>query len=249
MKQTSLTPEAINILKQSSIADTVLFLPDTQLDRKLYTEINKALVNAGGKWNKSKKGFVFATPPNIETLIQAKGYVDKKKQYAFFPTPQPVVEFMLSCIAIDPESATILEPSAGMGNIALALREEYPNNPLFVCELNPEHQDCLREQGFEVVGDDFLQHQGTYDYIIANPPFDRGLDVEHVNHMLDCLNTPGTLVAIMSPGISFKQDKKTTALRKRLEDLGADIFPLPAGSFKESGTSVNTVVVLAHQYE
>jgi hypothetical protein len=58
------------------------------------------------------------------------------------------------------------------------------------------------------------------------------------------LKPDGRLVAIMSAGVSFRQDKRTTAFRKLVEERGGMIEPLPEDSFKESGTSVNTVLVV-----
>lgn len=53
----------------------------------------------------------------------------------------------------------------------------------------------------------------------------------------------GALLAVMSAGVTFRQDKRTAALREVVEASGT-IEPLPEDSFKESGTAVRTVLVV-----
>jgi hypothetical protein len=44
----------------------------------------------------------------------------------------------------------------------------------------------------------------------------------------------------MSAGVEFREDKKTTDFRARVKRLGGSFVDLPDGSFRESGTMVNT---------
>lgn len=53
------------------------------------------------------------------------------------------------------------------------------------------------------------------------------------------LRAGGRLTAIMSAGITFREDRLTKEFRARL----ASVEHLPEGSFKASGTAVNTVMV------
>ncbi|WP_167719508.1 hypothetical protein [Shinella sumterensis] len=57
------------------------------------------------------------------------------------------------------------------------------------------------------------------------------------------LKRSGRLVAIMSAAILFRANKLTTAFRDFVADHGGAIEPLPEGSFRSSGTAVNTCVV------
>jgi type I restriction-modification system DNA methylase subunit len=84
---------------------------------------------------------------------------------------------------------------------------------------------------------------GKFDRVIMNPPFANQADIAHVTHALKFLNYGGRLVAIMSAGVSFRGDRKATGFREMVEKLGGVIEPLPEGSFKEAGTSVNAVMV------
>ena len=59
-------PEILDILNQSAIVSNGLFsltLPNIQLDRKTYLEVNKVLEALGGKWNKKHKAHIFETDP------------------------------------------------------------------------------------------------------------------------------------------------------------------------------------------
>jgi type I restriction-modification system DNA methylase subunit len=71
----------------------------------------------------------------------------------------------------------------------------------------------------------------------------RELDIDHVMHAFKFLKPGGKLVSVMSAGITFRQDRKAVAFREMLEAHNGQIIPLPEGSFKESGTGVNAVIV------
>ena len=54
----------IEVLQNCKVEENVIKLPDTQLDRKEYLEVKKALELIGGKWKGGKiSGFVFKTDP------------------------------------------------------------------------------------------------------------------------------------------------------------------------------------------
>jgi 16S rRNA G1207 methylase RsmC len=77
-----------------------------------------------------------------------------------------------------------------------------------------------------------------------NPPFSKGQDIQHVTHALGFLKPGGRLVAIMGAGVTFRQDKRATEFRELVQAMGGTIARLPEGSFKSSGTMVNTVIVV-----
>jgi len=45
----------------------------------------------------------------------------------------------------------------------------------------------LEVKGFNVVGNDFLEHKKSYDRIVMNPPFENFQDIDHVRHAYDLL--------------------------------------------------------------
>ncbi|MCA9684958.1 MAG: methyltransferase, partial [Myxococcales bacterium] len=140
----------------------------------------------------------------------------------------------------------VLEPSAGSGSIAAVIREQHPDATLHLLEVNATLREILKDDGFDVAGRDFTAYSSDapYDRIIMNPPFENRQDVEHISRALGMLAPGGRLVAIAAAGLESRSDAKTAALRERLAELGGTIETLPAGSFKDAGTNVNTVIVV-----
>jgi predicted RNA methylase len=165
----------------------------------------------------------------------------------YFPTPAPIVARMIEAADLAPGSF-VLEPSAGSGAIANALRELGHN--VACIERQRSLVEVLELQGHIVNdGGDFLEHKTPWDdsekvdAVLMNPPFENGQDMAHVVHAFDFVKSGGTLVAIMGAGVTFKSDKKTQAFRAWVDDLAGEIVALPDGSFKESGTGVSTVML------
>ena len=104
----------------------------------------------------------------------------------FYPTPRNLVERMLQNVDLT-KIHTVLEPSAGKGDILDVLKEKQDNGsyrtnwkPIkfdFDCiEKDEELRGILKEKGYRVVFDDFLKFNTMkqYDMIIMNPPFSNG---------------------------------------------------------------------------
>ena len=51
--------DVLQVLNESKLDNNILYLPPKQLERKLYTDVNKVLELLGGKWNRSLKGHKF----------------------------------------------------------------------------------------------------------------------------------------------------------------------------------------------
>lgn len=100
------------------------------------------------------------------TISQRSSNRIKMQQYS---TPLPMA-FVADMFAYKPGVTTILEPTAGNGMLVFAV----PANDVVVNELDETRLANLREQGFldvknlDALGADF---GGTYDAVIANPPF------------------------------------------------------------------------------
>lgn len=235
--------DVINVLSNSTIDGVNLYLPGQQLDRKLYVSVDKALKALGGQWSKKEKAHVFNVDPAdlIEQLLQTGEYIDAKKEFQFFETPDELAKYMAIMADIDIND-TVLEPSAGRAGIAKHLRDYCRDaDQLSVVELNPDNRKFLIEDGYNLIGDNFLDIKYEFDIIVANPPFSKQQDIDHVNHMLDLAMKK--VVSVMSASILFRTNKKTRLFRERLHDLGAEIITLPDESFKGSGTNVKTCLV------
>ncbi|HEY0739296.1 MAG TPA: ArdC-like ssDNA-binding domain-containing protein [Herpetosiphonaceae bacterium] len=163
----------------------------------------------------------------------------------YFPTPRPVVEQMIAAADLAP-GLRVLEPSAGSGHIADAIREA-AEVELVVIEQHYTLQQILELKGHQLIASDFLAyHQDSYDRILMNPPFERGQDMQHVQHAYRLLKPGGRLIAIMSEGPFFRDYQADRTFRAWLDDVDGQADPLPAGSFYSSDrpTGVHTRLVI-----
>lgn len=165
----------------------------------------------------------------------------------FYPTPPHLISKMLSRVNWRNVS-TILEPSAGKGNILDALRERgRTDNPamLSAIELNPELQATLRGKGYRVIDSDFMTYNGLeqFDLIIANPPFDCG--DSHLLKMIDIMFN-GQIVCVLNAETLKNQYSNTRKrLAQTLEKLGATIEYLQE-SFLDAERVTNVEVALIY---
>lgn len=166
----------------------------------------------------------------------------------YFPTPVTVVHEIMLRADIEPDH-TVLEPSAGKGDILAGIEPATPPgwepSQATAVEVNPTLAEELRRQGWEVIEGDFTQMDPmrTYDRVVMNPPFERSRDIEHVKHAYRFLKPGGRLVAVMSEGPFFRGDAKARSFRDWLERVGGQSEQLPEGSFQPSGTNVATRLV------
>ena len=83
-----------------------------------------------------------------------------------------------------------------------------------------------------------------YDRVLMNPPFGRQADIRHVTHALGFVKPGGMVVAVMSAGTEFRQDKTATAFREMVEARGGRLERLPDDAFAGAGISVRTVLAV-----
>ena len=159
----------------------------------------------------------------------------------FFPTPSAVVDLMLDRANIE-DGMLVLEPSAGSGNIVDAIRNRFPEAQINCIEPNVRLREILTLKGHNLHGDDFMEYLtlGKYDRVIMNPPFENQQDLDHIRRAYSLLREGGFLVSVMSPSFEFHTNSKSTEFRAWLETVNATWENLPDGSFKSSGTSVST---------
>lgn len=232
------------VLSASEIDGNTLKMKSGQLDRKLYVEVNKILAAMGGAWNKKAGGHVFSEPPT-EKLEQVllTGEILPPQNFGYFPTPQGLAQKAVMLADVQP-GMLILEPSAGTGAIASEVKKAVGGDSVRCVELLPDNCKVLKEQAYDVVVQaDFLTLKPVemFDRVVMNPPFAKQADISHVEHAYKFLKPGGRLVAIMSSGVTFRENKKTVEFKDTLKPM----FRVnPDGAFKESGTMVNTVMAI-----
>lgn len=183
----------------------------------------------------------------IERMIDKLRFSDFP---GFFPTPDALVQRMLDEADIQP-GMTILEPSAGIGNIADAIRARHPDADLRCVEIIPCMVNILLAKDHAATCCDFLE-LGTprVDRIIQNPPFENLSDIDHVRHAYSLLNPGGRLVSIMSCSAWMGGTrKKIQDFRCWLEEVECEIYDLGGDCFKgvkvfrQTGVSTKLVVI------
>lgn len=148
----------------------------------------------------------------------------------FYPTPSHIAGIMLSMVNWK-QVETILEPSAGKGDLAQALLRAYPHlaygndQPDLDCiEKDANLQYILRGNEYRVIADDFLgfDTKKSYDLILMNPPFDNG--DRHLMKALEMQKRGGQIVCLLNAN-TLKNPY--TNLRKllvfKLQECGAEI--------------------------
>ena len=236
--------QVLTVLSNSKAAGRLLTLPG-QLDRKLYERTNKVLEAAGGKWDRGSKAHVFDrdAADAMEQIILT-GAVTVPQDFGYFPTPPAVVATLLARAGIRP-GMRCLEPEAGRGAIACELRKA--GGIVDVIELLDANFDDLCKVGpwNEALHGDFLEivPAREYDRVVMNPPFAKQADIKHVMHALQFVKPGGRLDAVMSAGVTFRDNRLGREFRELVDDHGGEIEELPEAAFKASGTMVRTVVV------
>jgi phospholipid N-methyltransferase len=163
----------------------------------------------------------------------------KKVGIDHFPTPTSLAEKMVE-EAVIKEGMTVLEPSAGEGNIADVIKNISGIMP-DVIEISSELREILSAKGYNIVANDFMAfNESKYDRIIMNPPFSNRMDAEHVQHAFELLKDGGRIVTIMGEGVFFGSDRKAVNFREWTEAKNAVIEELPQGTFKDKTLSATT---------
>jgi phospholipid N-methyltransferase len=163
----------------------------------------------------------------------------------YFPTPHSLAIEIVEKADIR-ENHKVLEPSAGSGNLAEAIKDNCPAAEVDTIEYNHALCELLEVKGFKVIANDFMTYSNgkRFDRIVMNPPFEAGQDMEHVKHAYELLGENGRLVSIMSTGAFFRNDRKAVEFREWFGNVGGYQEDLPAGSFKDSLTGVNSCYVV-----
>lgn len=250
MKDRQVPDHVLAMLEEMTPKGNTLEAHPRKLDRQDYLDLNKVLAALGGQWKGGKvKAHVFPQGTDVAVLIDtvlATGRYEDPKDADFVQTPITLASHMADVGRVR-RGHKVLEPSAGLGRIANAAIRMGAS--VTCIELSEKRCAELELQGFGVICGDFLKQQpagdagGDFDVVLMNPPFSRQQDIDHVRHAYKFVRSGGRVVAIMSAGVTFRQNRKTVEFREWVKDLGGTIEDLPEGTFKAEGTMVRAVMV------
>lgn len=240
---TLLDEDVLRVLSGCVVEHNVVKLPPERLDPKLYKRVDEVLRTLGGKWNRKSAAHIFDADPSayLDEVI-VSGRVTTDKDVGFFPTPADLARRMVALAEVS-HGAWVLEPSAGSGVIARAVRDA--GGEVHCVEYDERRAEGLRADGFECDRADFLAWRapGVFDAVVMNPPFARRQDIAHVTRALSLLKPGGRLVSVMSGGVELREDALALEFRALVSSHGGTLERLPDGTFRESGTGVRTVLV------
>ncbi|MEX3764477.1 LPD1 domain-containing protein [Paraburkholderia phenoliruptrix] len=168
-----------------------------------------------------------------------RALVGQKVGIDFFPTPKSLATRMAEMAGVKP-GMSVLEPSAGNGNLADAARDA--GATVDTVEISSTLRDILTAKGHNVASHDFESFEPgkQYDAVIMNPPFSDRKDAAHIMRAYDMLKPGGKLVAIAGEGVFFGSDQKAHAFRDWLEEHGAEVEKLPENTFKDKDLAATT---------
>ena len=256
---TRISEEVLRVLAECECSGSELYLRST-LDRKLYLATNKVLDGLGAHWDRARGAHLFPAEINAGLRIEdalVTGTYERPENFDFFPTPELLAREVVRLAQLQP-GMRVLEPSAGDGALCKVMIGEPVDGSrcdpwdIACFEIRDDLRAHLHGNGFATFMpcNDFIAARWCdqpgfvpFDRVVMNPPFSKRQDLHHVTEALSYLKPDGLLVAITAAGIEFRTDKKTAALRSLIAERGGSITRNPEGSFKPSGTNVNTVTV------
>ena len=168
-----------------------------------------------------------------------RALVGQKVGVDFFPTPKTLAASMATAAGIT-AGMRVLEPSAGNGHLADAAKAAGAD--VDTVEISDTLRNILQAKGHNLAGRDFESFEPAvkYDAVLMNPPFSDRKDAEHIMRAMDMVKPGGKLVAIAGEGVFFGSDKKAVAFREWLDEHGAEVEMLPAGTFMGADLPVQT---------
>lgn len=181
-------------------------------------------------------------------IEELKGALEGGVQIAvadqLYPTPPELAARMAALAEIE-EGDTVLEPSAGTGNLVQAALDAGAESVEAV-EISPQLCRRLRarfaQDSVFVREGDFLEidpdgeNEDRFDVVLMNPPFGNAADITHIKRAMKRLKPEGWVVALCAGGP--RQEKALKPLARHWERL-------PSGTF--AGTAVAAVLLVIEQ--
>lgn len=238
------------IFNSCSSEGNIIRPPSEQLDRDLYLKFKKFMTQNHGKWKGGKSQY-FEFPFSTANLLHKLKNGERpnfKKDFHYFPTPPGVIEQMCN-LYIPAHPMKILEPSAGQGAIVEGVNnfiQTSKPHEWTVVEPHPLNAVKLSEMGLHpnIMTFEEFQTNERFEMIYANPPFKH--DTEHVKKMIDLLDKNGSMVVVLPSSFENKSKNKMILDRMEREFEYYSFIKVEDKAFKESGTNVSTVILIAY---
>lgn len=169
-----------------------------------------------------------------DMLYRAKMYQKGDIQF----TPPELAKELVALAGVRKDSR-VLEPEAGIGNIADVAKEV--TDHVDCIERMTDFCEILKLKKHNVIGNDLLTAETApiYDTVVMNPPFSE--ECEHIKRAFDFLRPGGSLVAVCSSSIQWKSTRKYEQFRDWLSEHTHSIDECGA---KFEMTGVHTVVLV-----
>ena len=169
-----------------------------------------------------------------DMLYRAKMYQKGDIQF----TPPELAKELVALAGVRKDSR-VLEPEAGIGNIADVAKEV--TDHVDCIERMTDFCEILKLKKHNVIANDLLTAETApiYDSVVMNPPFSE--ECEHIKRAFDFLRPGGSLVAVCSSSIQWKSTRKYEQFRDWLSEHTHSIDECGA---KFEMTGVHTVVLV-----
>ena len=171
------------------------------------------------------------------------------KNLQFYHTPNAAAAQVIDYLT-SREPLNILEPSASKGHLVRPLLAK--GHTVTAIEIHADRVAALREcEGprCAVIEGNFLNQPArpVFDAVVMNPPFYKTHWLDHLRHAYEFLKPDGQLIAILPASAQVAETTAHVRFRRWAEKMNgggrfAMFTDLPAGSFAEAGTNINTVV-------
>lgn len=180
----------------------------------------------------------------------------------FYPTPSNLIHKMLSHLDFR-YIKSVLEPSAGKGDIVEAITNKFKNNQssynknnnfdIDTIELDNNLQYILQGKKFRLVHDDFLSYDTfkKYDAIILNPPFSQG--DKHLLKAIEMQQQGGKIVCLLNADtLRNPYSNSRKELVRQLEKYNAQVEHIENAfldSERKTGVTVSLIYIDIPQIE
>lgn len=165
----------------------------------------------------------------------------------FYPTPTNVINTMM--LGEDILGKTILEPSAGSGNIVSWLKDNGAGE-VIACENDNTLQKLLAGK-CELISDDFLSvtsdQVSHVDYIVMNPPFSDA--VKHIKHAFNIAPAGCTVISLCnSSNLERRYSSERQELYELVELYGCSEYIGTVFDTAERKTNVGVSLIKLYKY-